>query len=360
MRSSRWAKVSQGSYSVHHADITDAENALVRVWSDNLERRDDLHAKYRWYYRSNPLGQGEAFLLNWIDEAGVSHVVGSAGLGRRRFYHAGEPFDTLLLADLAVDKPHRTGRPALSLQRAVQHFARAQTPMTYGFPNEAALGVFLRLGYRQVGQMTTYVRVLRYEPYLRRLPFSRFVAGPGALALDRLSRLGEQRRARVGSLSLRFERSLDARFDQLFQRIRSRYGVIGCRGADFLRWRFFESLDGPAEVATLVEDTTGELKAYVVTTRGKESAVHIVDFLGAEEDLDVLFGRLVPELRAQGFVSIRLFFMGGARVARLLRSHGFRKRESKPIVIDLAQTLPFRTEMLDPEVWHLTRADEDN
>src|SRR5512132_2740704 len=163
------------AYRIRRTDAREVESTLTRLWAANLDMQGDPHDKYCWYYRDNPLGPGVAFLLDHVDGA-TEETVGSCGIGRRRVFVDGRPLTAALFADFTVDQPHRTVMPAMMLQRALCAYAVENCDFAYAFPNDAAVGIFKRIGLQTVGRARRYVKVLRSAPFL--LPKLRL--GPAA------------------------------------------------------------------------------------------------------------------------------------------------------------------------------------
>jgi len=345
-------------YSVRRSET--AEEAVVGVWTRNLDGRRDWWARFAWFYRENPSGQGCAFVLE-SNGAGTTEVVGGAGLGTRTFFHRGKPLKAMINADFAVDAAHRTLLPALRLQRAIREHARGVAHFAYGFPNDSAVGVFRRLGYREVGRMTRYVLLLRHETYLERF-VPRALAHWGGWALDGLRRGPElARRARTPSTRrLEWLPEADDRFDRLWQEASPQYALLGDRSAAFLRWRYARRPGNRSEIAGLL-DTSGELRAYAVVTEPEAGLARIEDFLASPEaELGHLLDRLVPELRARRLLRVEVPFLGTRRVGRVLEAHGLAPREAKCVVFDPGESpSPDARLYGDSENWYLTLADED-
>ena len=89
-----------------------------------------------------------------------------------------------LFADFTVDKAHRTVLPALMLQRALAEYAQKHFDVAYAYPNDAAVGIFSRIGYEVLGRAGRYVRVLRSADYLRRAIPMAPVAAAVSVAAD--------------------------------------------------------------------------------------------------------------------------------------------------------------------------------
>jgi hypothetical protein len=264
----------------------------------------------------------------------------------------------LLSADFAVDRQHRTVLPAIRLQRAAYEDGRTQAEILYGFPNFRAVGVFERVGYRVLGRMQRYVKVLNYTRYLRKVrgvAFAAPIAGPIFNVADRLLAL---RQTGAGSRrgTFRWLTSFDSRFDRLGAHMAGQARIVGFRTADWLAWRYSAASGTDASIAALEQGP--ELRAYVVVVRKKRTA-RIADF-GAmtPDDLSTLLGHLPRALRQQGFEAAELYFLGPEWVEATLLRQGFRLRDAERAVVvaagAAAPDLP-----TDPRQWYLTWADAD-
>jgi hypothetical protein len=326
--------------------------------------RADPSTKFRWFYRGNPLGEAQAFLLEVSGET-ESAVVGCCGLGERTLYVDGRPLRAGLLADFAVDKEHRTVRPALIVQRALSEYARQHYDLTYGFPNESAIGVLNRVGLPLLGRMGRYVRVLKYKPLLERYVRPIPLAAMGGLVADSFTRVAESGRAAPLSRRLRLDwvGDADSRFDSMWDDARRHYRCIGDRSQQFLRWRFFRREGSTAALAISTQPSGREILAYAAIVEKDPGVALVADFLArSPAELAALFRLLWPALRSRGFKSAVTFFLGSADVARALTSAGFTFRHpSKFVVSAVGDTmLVERGAVEDVNNWYLTEADRDN
>jgi len=349
-------------YSVTHIDDpARREEALLRLWSSsNLHASDDPRHKYAWFYLNNPAGAATAFFLH-EESAGL---VGCCGLGSRIVWVDGVPQTVGLFADFAVEPAHRTALPALMLQRALCSGAQQQFPLTYGFPNSAAIGIFKRIGFPLLGSMSRYAKVLRHAKYVERVVRFAPLAWLLGAVLDVLARL----RDRVGLLLRRRSRRLewlpepDARFTKCFERARGRYRFIGDRSTETLRWRFTQRPGRPSRFVVLT-DAANDVLAYAAILQKEEGVALIADFLAVDDEaLDELLARMIPVLRARGFGLATTFFLGPEWIATVLRSRGFVPRESaKFVVVGAGRGLSVPADALTSvKDWYLTEADRDN
>jgi hypothetical protein len=254
--------------------------------------------------------------------------------------------------------------PALILQRALCAGAQQRYPVTYGFPNSAAVGIFKRIGFPLLGTMCRYGKVLRHAKFVNRVvPFAPLARVLGAV-LDTGVRIRDGAAAlfRPGSLRLEWLPEPDTRFTPCFERARRRYRFISDRTADTLRWRFTQRPGRPSEFVVLA-DEKNDVLAYAAILEKEDGVALIADFLAVDDEaLGALFDRLLPALRARGFESAKTFFLGPESIEAVLRSRGFVPRESAKFVAvgaghGLAVPADALTNVTD---WYLTEADRDN
>jgi len=348
------------AYDVRRTDSSSGTgNLLVDLWKRNLQMRGNPRDKFDWYYRSNPVGPADAFLLDHVD-GGTSTVVGCCGIGRRQMFIDGTPIVAGLFADFAVDKEHRTTLPALKLQRALCDYGLTHYPLTYGFPNEAAVGLFGRIGFPVIGRMSRYVRVLRFSPYLQKRapqPLARLAAMP----LDTASLVYHGARLTRRRQALAWIADVDDRFDELAADVRTRYRLLGDRSKAFLRWKYVTRPNAGAAIATLVDGD--RLEAYAVVVNKEPGVAMIADFLGrSPEATGDLFIRLASALRRRGFASAATVFLGDAAIAAALARAGYSLRGPGKFVVAAAgrESAIDATATQEPGGLYFTDADRDN
>jgi len=337
-------------YSISESDIHDSGAVLQRLWADNLAVRGSLDTKLRWFYCDGPHGPGRALVLRAHDAA-----VGCAGVGVRTLVHRGAPLRAALFADLAIDRQHRSGLPALALLRSIRDEVARDFDLGYGFPNRKAIAVYRRAGFVELGRMDRYVRVLHSGDYLAAAaPGLRVAAAAADHALAALERL-HARRARRFELAwpVRF----DARLDWLWQAGRTRHRLACERSAAFLGWRFAHDQH---RIAAVIHRDTGALAAYGVLRPAEHGLIELVDLLGAcARDIDTAIALIVPAARRLGFAALGFRFLGDPRVVRVLRAHGFvRRGEPRSIVVAPGRDPALAA--LPAAAWYLTDLDEDS
>lgn len=352
-------------YRAIRTELDVARDPLMRLWRDNLPVAGDLDAKLAWFYREAPAGEGAAFLLASDDAA----AVGCAGLAGRELAVLGGDaparLRVALLADFAIDRAHRSAMPALVLQRAVKRYVDdAGFALSYGFPNDHAVAIHRRTGYRELGRMARFVRVLRHGGYLerrygwrRRSRLGGAVADGAALAASTVRALATAR-----TYALRWEAGFDARWDDLWARVEGGpapgFQIATRRTSALLAWRF-----RAPTVATLVERAGGALAAYAVVRRSEAGDVaELADVFGASPAaLDALFAQLVPALYVRGFAAVLVRYLGHPALRRVLADHWFSFRNTdRSMIVAPTPTCPVDPAiLLDSNAWYVTELDED-
>lgn len=347
----RRARVACGMSTIEATDPLEARDPLLQLTTQDPAAGRVPADKLRWFYREGPHGTGEAMLLR---TAGAP--IGCAGLGIRRLVHAGDPLRVALFADLAIDRTHRSGLPALELLRAVRAEVERRFDLGYGFPNRHALGLYRHAGYLELGLMYRYVRVVRSRRYLRPA-LGRVLAWPAGAVVDLgLAALARARARRAREHAVSWLADFDARFDRLWEAARERYPVACERTAAFLRWRFGRV---PRRILAVTSPDTGALVGYAVLLPGDRGTVEILDlFAAGDHELDALLARLVPAAAALGATALSCWFLGDPRVVPRLAVHGFTPR-GEPRAVVLAEGSEPRPRLRDPARWYLTSLDED-
>lgn len=362
-------------YRVITAAPTEARDDLERLWQDNLTLEAHPADKFAWLYLEAP-DAPDAVLVLTADGA----PVGTAGVGIRRFQLGDELGRSGLLADLAVDRAHRSVGPALALVRAGKALVDEHYQLAYGFPNKLAEGVFKRAGYQALGTVGRYAQPLRRAAFVDRLDQAALTEVPTAL------RPWAQRAAQVPALAAaaglaadvvslapralaaattvsrtRFEARPrpDAGLDELWARARSEYQVIAERTHRFLAWRM-----GPRPERTwhLARDrATGALRAYaVVDVVG--GVAHIRDLFGHRAEVTALLDYLPLVAYQAGATSLSMRYLGAPWLVEALTARGFAPRTSTRMIavsVGATTSAAARARILDPSAWHLTDVDED-
>lgn len=345
-------------YSISIRVPRDVRGELERIWRDNLTIEGSADDKFAWTYLDAPVSPEGVILLS--AEAGdARRIVGSAGVLVRELEVAGSPVRAALLADLAVDRAHRRGFPAVRLVREARRYARGRFGLAYGFPNGRAAELFRRCGYRDLGVMIRYARVLRYRRYFSRAV--RFPAAGAALGgVADCAALAGRAPAVASALAryrLAWTGEVGAEVDALWERLRGHYRVIAPRTAAFVRWRLFAHPEDRVELAMVTARDGGQARGWAaVELRDRVATVR--DFFCHPDELAAVLERVALACRRRGAASLSLRFLGDPRVSSALARAGFSPREANRVVVyDAGDAVA--GQVADPAAWFLTDADED-
>ncbi|MDZ4684627.1 MAG: hypothetical protein SH850_06010 [Planctomycetaceae bacterium] len=339
-------------WSVMQPEVAVLREPLLALWRRNLPTAAEH--RFEWLYAS---GRARAWTLG---ENGAA-LTGAAGLMLRRLSVHGTLVDSGGAIDLNVDQAQRSVGPALTLVRAITDAADAdQCPVLFGMPNRAATMVMKRAGYRELGEFSSWTKLLRSERKVRQVLGSLWAAKLAApvtdLALKFQSR--EWTSPLPRSVITESPTGFDQRFNRLWEQAAGSFDVIGERTADYLHWRFASCPDLDYRIFTLAERSSGDLLGYVVWWDDGEQVGH-ADLAAVDEPTTLLllaeFSRHARRLRA---TAISFGCFAPPWFYQLLRASGFHHRANRHPV--LCRWLDASTPAgRDSSAWYLTKADCD-
>ena len=266
------AALASPHYLARVGDVEQDRDTVLSIWRGNLGDDARMQRKYGWFYQQADAGPP---LLELLTADG--REVGTCSAGRRRMLRDGRPLRAGVMVDLAVMPEHRTLGPAMMLQQSLAQAARGQLDLLYAFPNPKAAPVFKRIGYRPLGDLVRYVRVVRHAPYLaRRIP--RPLAYAAGAAVDVWARLRDAlRHAGTASLSAAWSDRIHPDMQALWDASVKPDGIVGARDAAHLRWRFDASPEGGFRYLMVRDPRSGSLIAWFAT-RASGSTLHVHDY----------------------------------------------------------------------------------
>ncbi len=348
----------QSSYFVRSAQIPQERALVTSLWRGNLGESSRAESKFDWFYAGSVTGTPQTLILMHRDraeEAGnEGEAVGVGSAAPRSFLLGGQPIEAAVLVDLAVTVAHRTLYPALLLQKSLLSAGLAVRRLLYAFPNQKAAAVFQRAGYRRIGLMTRFVRVLRSRSYLEEL-LPAWVAASAAVFVDVAIRL---RYAHLGSWpALRWQHVRDATLTDAASSDDS--GLVrGARTAELLRWRFADHGRHHFHFVTARRRSDGAAIGYWVV-EALENSLYVRDCsidLLRRPGAVLAWTALCAEARRKGFRSLHFECLAPPALQKHLRALGMKSRSQRPVFAAISADIAERAASAS---WFLTAADED-
>ncbi|MBC7817533.1 MAG: GNAT family N-acetyltransferase [Planctomycetaceae bacterium] len=331
------------TWRIAQPTLADLREPLLALWNRNLP--DASRDRFEWLYGT---GRADGLLL------GDRQIIGGAGLMRRRFAIAGQVIEGGAAIDLNVDAEQRSVGPAMTLARAVMKLADENgVSCLYGFPIPRAAGVLKRCGYRQLGEMSNWTMLLRSEAKLRGVLRSSLAAKLAAPLVDIGLRWksSESTWRLPQQVMVETPVTFDERFNRLWRTAAQRFGVLGERSSDYLKWRFTKCPELKYECFALTGRGSGELLGYVVWYRSEES-ICIADLLAVDDSAtELLLAEFTRQARRQRADAIRLSCFAAPQFYAQLEAVGFsRRKDSYPVLVRMPDAA---------SDWYLTMADHD-
>jgi predicted N-acetyltransferase YhbS len=336
--------------------------ALARLWAENMSDGTiaaAIPARMRWLYEQAP--DGPAVTVLALDEGG-GEVVGCGSFLPRTARIDGRPCRAAMLCDFAVARPHRLGGAAIAIQRALVEAGRAAgVELLYGFPNEKSAAVFRRVGYRVVGESSTWVKPLRSAWALRRRLGP--AAGPLSVPLDAGLRALDAVLARTRSrVTARALSGADAGAAGIAGAPGAARGITLEKSAAWLDWRYRGVATGPRSLLGVWrrgEDRLSGVAAYRID--GRQATVDDLLADGGTGGTDALLLALAATARAQGADALTVTYVGPAGFGDGLRRLGFLRRAGRRPLVVHAGLSPeaIRERACDASSWFLLDGELD-
>jgi hypothetical protein len=346
------------TYSIIKADLIKDGAATLAILERNLQ--DISPQRYRWSYEDSPNGKAHCWLAKREDQ---NQFVGTGALFPRKIFLNGKAVWAGVAGDLAVDQKHRIFGPALTLQKRIQASLRdCGFEFIYGVPNKPATPLFLKLGYKELGQYRQFIKALKVEyktdVYLPPVFLTKRFPGAVNFLLKKLSR--EYWEKRTPEIHIETPSFFDKKFDVFWERVLKEFRIIGERNSQFLNWRYTQSPRRRHDIFRLMDDHA-EMIGYIVYYV-QEGRAHIVDMLSfnSPETLNRLLSEFIFYMRRQEMGSISIRCLGAPGLCEALHQFNFieYKKEAGPVVLytDHASFFP---ELYQKDNWYFLEGDND-
>jgi hypothetical protein len=341
-------------------------DAVVRLWSENLpppEQQQSLLERSAWAYTDKPGGAARTVVA--LDEES-GELVGCGSVYPRSVTAGGSRLLAGVLADFAVSRSHRSGAAALLIQRALVRGTGAEPELSfmYGLPNEAALPVFRRVGYKAIGRIRSWVKPLRAAYKLREYVPGASIARVAAFPVDSYLTAADERRARRfrPTQSVVLDRA-DHRFDELWARGSPHYRLAGERTAAYLNWRYATRSSIARRLFCVREPGASDLLGYVVySEHGNKILVRDLFAVDPEEAAERVLLRFTSDMRREGRDSVFVAYFGDSRLDQCFNRTGFlARRTPERIVMLLTRAISDEQarNITSPDTWCLFDGEMD-
>lgn len=344
-------------YNVETADIKLNKHNILSVLTQNLAGVSEN--QFRWKYEDCPNGKSRCWLVR--DEE-TNNFVGSGSLFMRKIFVDGKPVSCAVAGDFAIHKEHRSGGPAIMLQRIVKsNINEDGIVFIYGFPNKLSEAIFLRIGYVEIGRMARFVKMLRADyklkEYLRNTYISALFFNISNFIHFLFSK--ETYHKKPHGLHIEMPQAFDERFDALWEKTKTASRVIGERTAKFLNWRYIQF---PAKNYRIFTLKTGEeaIIGYIVF-HIKDNFCYILDVLCLDFGFhfNFLLLEFIKYMRKERVYSISISCVRSKLLSAKLKKCGFHFRQEEEKIVVAYNDPQLKHFLEQEENWYLFEGDND-
>jgi len=344
-------------YSITEADVQNNRDDILPILIKNLTG-PSLNI-YVWNYNQCPYGVARCWLAKHEES---NTFIGTATLFPRVILVKGEPVSAAVAGDFAVDKQHRNLSTALALQKEIQSKIHdTKFKFIYLLPNEQAQGIFLRLGYKKIGNFVHFVKPLKseyqYNKYLHSFLQLKIFAKTVDFLIKSVAK--ENRYKTLLKYSTITPEYFDDRFDVFWKNISKHFTIIGERTSFFLNWRYIQYPEKKYKIFCLL-DEHNDIIGYIVYFL-ENNMCHIRDMLfePSTEFLSLLLAEFSRFIRMKGVGSISVDYLGDSFLEKKLREFNFLPFKNEMDLIIYSSDMAENTDLLKKENWHFFAGDND-
>ena len=296
--------------------------SIIGLWDRNLE--NIWPGRFDWLYFGNPAGSAVTYLA---EDIASGRPVGATTIFPRKVLLGDRKATIGIAVDFAVEAQYRTFGPVLQLHRAIiSDIGKAGYEFVFACPNQAAKGVFLRAGYRPIGELKVLTRLVRVDDQIKKRIRNRFLSllccacGNAILRfMDAASFQSVRRPVYVREIG-----SFDERCDRLWERVRDRRKVELVNDSGYLNWRYVRCKTFAYRILGVFEKKTGDLKGYLVYSVNNSLAkVWDICFEGGQGVLAALMTGFARMMLRQNTQRIIIHYLGDDVFERRVRKLNF-------------------------------------
>ncbi len=336
---------------------------------------------WAWEYWDNPTGITCSFIAE-----DNNNIVGHSGLLPAWMNIAGKKILGAQSVDTMTHPAYRKQGVYTSLAEECYTYAASQgIELLYRFPNAQSYPLALKLGWSDLGRLPCLLKTLNPKSIIRsgliNLPHLLKTASPRTIVqkgtVSRIvtaiaerytpfllkSRRSSRASEAVGHVRIERIQSFDARFDDLWSKVKNGFPISVWRDSEYLNWRYHSHPKEQYTVLAAEEDCV--LVGFIVVKChfGEINTGYIVDFLSFTEKegaASLLVSAGIDYLKGQGMDTAMCHIFEHSPSYYLFEAHGFREYGeglrfmARPSTPDLASG-----SFLERRQWHLMEGDVD-
>lgn len=256
---------------VNPEDIDKYKDIIVDLWKKNLSNGSD--ERFEWLYKKNPLGPAVTWLAK-LEATG--EFVGCNSVYPREIIVNGRRFKMGIVIDFAVNKQYRVFGPALQIEKSIVLNSKAAGfDFIFAWPSPASIGVFTRAGYKAIGEVTHYVKLLKTEDKVIKIVKIPLLAKCLSFFTDIYLNLPGLLLRTLKSPKLQTEsvKSCSPKIEDLWKIIAADEGIITDKSYSFFNWRYSQCKYEQYFFFNLFDKKDNSMKGVIVYSFSNKSVL---------------------------------------------------------------------------------------
>lgn len=329
------------------------------VWGFHF---DESH--WRWKYMENPLRDNFSYVAECDN-----NIVGFMGCIPWRFIFTGKELVGAQYTDLMIHPEWRKKGIFFPINRKSLDEAKAKTSFHYGFSTPSSFNIYTKRFRWESFQPLKMQKVIDLKLSVwhglkqrKSFNFTKLVNSIPKILSSKMLPSKNYASSHTNLIVRRIDK-FDARFDELWEKVRVGLNIATIRDSQYLNWRYIEHPEFRYTVFAAEKD--GKLSGFVVLRCEKKEGITkglIIDFL-IDPDQEITASILIREslkfFREQKVAAVNTWMFEHNDIYRLLRGNGFSPKSTDDVMVVIKSYSPDISSnyLKDTHNWYLTMGD---
>ncbi|GAB6098058.1 hypothetical protein JCM14469_43130 [Desulfatiferula olefinivorans] len=306
------------------------KETVIKLWKNNLRRF--FSGRFEWIHDKNPNGEPQTSVAEFCN----SEIVGYCSNFPRLLNANGKDYKVGTSIDFIVREDHRVFGPALKMQReTIKKSLAAGYDINIGLPNEPSRGVFKRIGFKPLGKMKNFSKILESEGKFIQYTKSKFLAYLLGFLVDRWFLFSDLFKLFLIKNYKYLFKTLDtcnSDFDEFCNNAKESVYLMFKKDSSYLNWRYADCKSFDYKFYCIYKKKNKKLLGFIVYYIEKNNST-IVDmsFIKPGVIVQALLLSYSMSMRKIGTKSIILSYLGSDVLIDILKKSNFIKRNSSRI-----------------------------
>jgi GNAT superfamily N-acetyltransferase len=343
-------------------DEEDIYELWKNVYPSEQRNRNDWMRWWNWMYKQSPNGSNI-----WLAEDN-GKIVGQFTFIFNNLKVGNEVKTAAFSIDTMTHPDYRhQGVMATLARNGIDELAKASTYITYGFPNELAYPIDIKIGFFNIADLRSMIMILNWKNILSTRISNNFLLIPCTIIGKVLSKILfiATKVPEIKDLQISQVSQFDERINAFWARISGNIPIMIARSKSYLNWRYatVPNIIYTIYLAEKNQDICGYLVLRYRQINNMNVAVIYELFAEPEETAQCLINHAINNCKKDGMDYIHWSGIANKSYFKAFRKRGFFsppfQTSQSRFVLFLSASDISKNLLLDPHNWLIQTGDSD-